>query len=344
MPVDPAAVEEEIAQDRAGHQRLIATIERLRTRGEEMLARYTARREVKEAELLQLEESIEAARVELAACEARVEELRELVHNRDLVAVQLKSRVDMLAQKLLDDYKIAIETALEEYATEEPVDDMRERAEALQRRKEAMGQVNLLAVEEHQAASERYEFLTEQVDDLRQSRGSLNKVVRAIDQEIMTVFKETFDEVNLHFQELFERLFPNGRAELVLVEPDDLLNSGVEVEAQPPGKRLKKLSLLSGGETSLTSLAFLFAIFKTRPSPFYFLDEVEAALDDMNLHRFLRMLTEFKEDSQLIIITHQKRTMEIADILYGVSMQADGISRVISQRFEDDKEADAVPA
>jgi len=160
-------------------------------------------------------------------------------------------------------------------------------------------------------------------------------VVRAIDREIVRIFKETFEEVNQHFQELFEMLFPQGRAELTLSDPTDLLNTGVDVEAQPQGKRLKKLSLLSGGETALTSLAFLFAIFKTRPSPFYFLDEVEAALDDVNLHRFLNMLKEFKGDSQLIVITHQKRTMEIADILYGVSMQASGISRIVSQKLDE---------
>ena len=130
-------------------------------------------------------------------------------------------------------------------------------------------------------------------------------------------------------------LFPQGRAELALSDPTDLLNTGVEIEAQPRGKRLRKLSLLSGGETSLTALAFLFALFRARPSPFYFLDEVEAALDDVNLHRFLGMLKEFKRDSQLVVITHQKRTMEIADILYGVSMQASGVSRVVSQRMDE---------
>ncbi len=199
-----------------------------------------------------------------------------------------------------------------------------------------MGQVNPLAMEEYRTLKERYDFLQAQVEDLKESRAALNKVIKEIDREIMKIFRETFEQTNLHFQELFAWLFPHGRAELVLTDPDDLLNTGVEVEAQPLGKRLKKLSLLSGGETALISLAFLFAIFKTRPSPFYFLDEVEAALDDVNLHRFLRMLQEFKKDSQLIVITHQKRTMEIADILYGVSMQADGVSQLISQRFEDE--------
>ncbi len=344
MPSDPAEVEEEMARDREGHRRLIEVVRRLQACGEAVAGRCEIDRGLKESELRELEEGIGRARLDLEACASRVEELRELVHNRDMMAVQLKSRVDMLAEKLLSEHRVSLEEALQEYRTEQPVEGMRERAEALQRRKEAMGQVNLLAVEELQAAGERYQFLTAQVEDLRQSKGALNKVIRAVEREIMSIFKETYDEVNLHFQELFERLFPNGRAELTLTDPEDLLDTGVEVAAQPPGKRLKKLSLLSGGETSLTSLAFLFAIFKARPSPFYFLDEVEAALDDMNLHRFLRMLMEFKEDSQLIIITHQKRTMEIAEVLYGVSMQADGVSRVISQRFQEEKEEDAVPA
>jgi chromosome segregation protein len=267
--------------------------------------------------------------------ESREAELRELVHNRDLAAAQLKMRVDMLVQRLLDEYKLPVETALSEYLPTSSEEEMRTRLERLERRRDMLGQVNPRAVEEHKAMKERYDFLMEQVEDLRESKASLLKVVRAIDREIVRIFKETFEEVNQHFQELFEMLFPQGRAELSLTDPTDLLNTGVDVEAQPRGKRLKKLSLLSGGETALTSLAFLFAIFKTRPSPFYFLDEVEAALDDVNLHRFLNMLKEFKGDSQLIVITHQKRTMEIADILYGVSMQASGISRIVSQKLDE---------
>jgi chromosome segregation protein len=212
---------------------------------------------------------------------------------------------------------------------------MKARLEGLERRREMMGQVNLRAVEEYQALKERHDFLLAQVEDLRESKASLLKVVRAIDREIINIFRQTFEEVNGHFQEFFEKLFPQGRAELVLSDPTDLLNTGVEIEAQPKGKRLKKLTLLSGGETALISLAFLFAIFKTRPSPFYFLDEVEAALDDVNLHRFLNLLKELRKDSQLVVITHQKRTMEIAEVIYGVSMQASGISRVVSQKLEE---------
>ncbi|RJP28422.1 MAG: chromosome segregation protein SMC [Actinobacteria bacterium] len=286
-------------------------------------------------EIERKEEEQEGLRLRLEEMESREVELRELVHNRDLAAAQLKMRVDMLVQRLLDEHKLPLETALSEYRPSADEDEMRPVLESLERRRDMLGQVNPRAVEEHRAMKERHDFLMEQVEDLRESKAALLKVVRAIDREIVRIFKETFEEVNQHFQELFEMLFPQGRAELNLTDPTDLLNTGVDVEAQPRGKRLKKLSLLSGGETALTSLAFLFAIFKTRPSPFYFLDEVEAALDDVNLHRFLNMLKEFKGDSQLIVITHQKRTMEIADILYGVSMQASGISRIVSQRLDE---------
>jgi len=300
------------------------------------LADGVGRRETESREELEEKErEQEETRRRIEELEVREGELRELVHNRDLAAAQLKMRVDMLVQRLLDEFKLPLETALADYLPTASVGEMRERLEKQERRRDMLGQVNLRAVEEYQAMKERYDFLMEQVEDLRESKTSLLKVVRAIDREIVRIFQETFEEVNQHFQELFEMLFPQGRAELTLSDPTDLLNTGVEVEAQPRGKRLKKLSLLSGGETSLTSLAFLFAIFKTRPSPFYFLDEVEAALDDVNLHRFLGMLKEFKGDSQLIVITHQKRTMEIADILYGVSMQASGISRVVSQKLDE---------
>ncbi len=288
------------------------------------------RRELEEREV-----ELEALRAELEEGEARRQELREAAHNRDLATAQLKLRVDLLVQRLLEEHKIPLETALSNYRPLQPLPEMKARLAELERRRDMMGQVNLRAVEEYQALKERHDFLLAQVEDLRESKASLLKVVRAIDREIIRIFRETYEEVNAHFQEFFGKLFPQGRAELVLTDPTDLLNTGVDIEAQPRGKRLKKLTLLSGGEVALTSLAFLFAIFKTRPSPFYFLDEVEAALDDVNLHRFLNLLREFRKDSQLVVITHQKRTMEIAEVIYGVTMQATGVSRVVSQKLEE---------
>lgn len=326
---------EELAELTGRQERILTLVRALIDVHAGMAARCAEREAEGRRELEERERELEALRESLAELGAREEELRELSHNRDLAATQLKMRVDMLVQRLLDEYKMPLETAVADYLPDKQVSEMREECEGLERRRESLGQVNLMAVEEHRSLQERYDFLVEQVEDLRESKASLLKVVRAIDREIMRIFKDTFDEVNRHFQELFEKLFPQGRAELTLSDPTDLLNTGVDIEAQPRGKRLKKLSLLSGGETALISLAFLFALFKTRPSPFYFLDEVEAALDDVNLHRFLDMLKEFRGDSQLIVITHQKRTMEIADILYGVSMQATGVSRVVSQRLDE---------
>lgn len=331
----PAPGRGEIAAMASAQERLLAVIASLCEVHGRLEGRLKEREEANRAELAEAERKLEALKERLEELEESESEMRELVHHGDLASTQLKMRVDMLVQRLLDEFKVPLETALTEYLPTEGAEEMRSKLERLERRREVLGQVNPRAVEDYQALKERHGFLMEQVEDLRESKASLLKVVRAIDREIIRIFKETFEEVNLHFQELFEKLFPQGRAELSLSDPTDLLNTGVEIEAQPRGKRLRKLTLLSGGETALISLAFLFAIFKTRPSPFYFLDEVEAALDDVNLHRFLNMLREFKGDSQLVVITHQKRTMEIADIIYGVSMQASGVSRVVSQKLEE---------
>jgi chromosome segregation protein len=213
------------------------------------------------------------------------------------------------------------------------VSELEKKVEVLTERLEHIGPVNPEAVTEKDSLEERYDFLREQVADIEQGKNELRKVVKQIDREIEGKFTKTLDDVNRNFQELFSFLFPKGRAEVRLTDPDDLLGSGVEILAQPEGKRLRRISLLSGGETALTAIAFFFALFRVRPSPFYFLDEVEAALDDVNLHRFLDLVREFKDESQLILITHQKRSMEIADVLYGITMQEDGISKVVSQRI-----------
>jgi chromosome segregation protein len=210
--------------------------------------------------------------------------------------------------------------------------DARTRAIALEAELAALGVINPLALEELGNLEERYRFLEEQVDDVRRARRELHQVVRAVDEEIVRVFAEAFADVNEHFQILMSTLFPGSTGRLVLTEPSDLLNTGVDVEARPAGKNVRKLSLLSGGERSLVALAFLFAVFRSRPSPFYLLDEVEASLDDVNLHRFLDLLHEFRGEAQLIIVSHQKRTMEAADALYGVTMMPGGSSKVVSQK------------
>jgi hypothetical protein len=182
---------------------------------------------------------------------------------------------------------------------------------------------------------ERHRFLTEQLDDLKRTRDDLLDIIKEVDSRVEQVFTEAYAEIEREFEGVFSRLFPGGEGRLILTDPSDMLNTGVDVEARPPGKKVKRLSLLSGGERSLTAVAFLVALFKARPSPFYVLDEVEAALEDVNLGRLIDIIEELRDTSQLIVITHQKRTMEIADALYGVSMRGDGVTQVIGQRLRE---------
>ncbi len=328
----------------AALQRLAAILEELvLAAAAEVEARQTARAD-EEKRLAAMEEEIVGIRRKQVEEEERQGELTDTLHRLELAATELKLKVEAQVARLLEEYQVSLEAAFNTYLGQAPVEELRTELRAAEQHKQVLGPVNLLAEREYAALTERYDFLEEQVADLKDSKAALARVVRAVDSEIARIFAEAFDEVNRHFQELFAMLFPNGRAELILTDPDDLLSSGVEIEAQPSGKRVRKLSLLSGGEMALTSLAFLFAIFKARPSPFYFLDEVEAALDDANLHRFLGMIREFRGDSQLVIISHQKRTMEIADILYGISMQAGGVSRALSLRMDDERRLVAAPA
>lgn len=201
-----------------------------------------------------------------------------------------------------------------------------------------LGKVNPLALEEHAALAERHRFLATQLADLRRSRAELMTVVEEIDARVQEVFSSAYADTAEQFEQVFDRLFPGGQGRLVLTDPDDMLTTGIEIEARPAGKKVKRLSLLSGGERSLVAVALLVAIFKARPSPFYVLDEVEAALDDTNLGRLLDILTELRASSQIIVITHQRRTMEVADALYGVTMR-DGITTVVSQRLGRGKKA-----
>ena len=215
-----------------------------------------------------------------------------------------------------------------------------ERIAELERELKLIGPINPLALHEFDDLKERYEFLEEQLEDVRSTRKELRKVIRSIDIEIKEVFASAFAEVTTNFSDLFEVLFPGGHGKLSLTDPENLLDTGIDIEARPSGKNVKKLSLLSGGERSLTALAFLFAVFRSRPSPFYVMDEVEAALDDANLFRFLGLVDQFRNESQLLIVTHQKRTMEAADCLYGVSMASGGSSKVVSERVEATRSAE----
>ena len=213
------------------------------------------------------------------------------------------------------------------------------RAAQLEAELAAIGPVNPLAMEELSELGERHRFLESQVEDVRKAQRELRQVIRTLDEEIMHVFDSAFADVNEHFSNLITSLFPGGTGRLSLTDPENLLDTGVEVEVRPAGRNVRRLSLLSGGERSLVAMAYLFAVFRSRPSPFYLMDEVEAALDDVNLMRFLALVNEFREEAQLIIVSHQKRTMEAADALYGVTMAPGGSSKVVSQKVPRDRTA-----
>jgi chromosome segregation protein len=214
-------------------------------------------------------------------------------------------------------------------------EEQQKRLRSAERALSMLGKVNPLALEEFTALEERHQFLGEQLEDLKRTRRDLLDIVREVDERVEQVFTEAWNDVNAAFDGVFKRLFPGGEGRLVLTDPSNMLTTGIEVEARPPGKKVKRLSLLSGGERSLVAVAFLVSLFKARPSPFYILDEVEAALDDTNLGRLLEIYEELRENSQLLVITHQKRTMEVGDALYGVTMRGDGVSAVISQRLRE---------
>ncbi|HSH23768.1 MAG TPA: AAA family ATPase, partial [Acidimicrobiales bacterium] len=207
------------------------------------------------------------------------------------------------------------------------------RAQHLERELRLLGPINPLAIDEADALRERQQFLETQLDDVKSSRRELAKVIRAVDAEIVEVFAAAYTDVAANFTRLFGLLFPGGDGRLELTEPANLLETGIRIRARPAGKQVRSVSLLSGGERSLTALAYLFAVFRSRPSPFYVLDEVEAALDDVNLHRFLDLIGEFRREAQLLVVSHQQRTMEAADILYGVTMAPGGASGVVSERM-----------
>jgi chromosome segregation protein len=326
-----------------------AALETARTRAESIasLAARAAQRAVRwarEAEQRAIEARTRAQEAErrLTAMQARERELstslEQVTRRRNEAEVrraETRARSGAVGERAMEEWGLTVDDlmALEAFEGADEV-TARERVEQLDRQMRRLGAVNPRAAEEYAELAEREGFLVEQIEDLKSSRRDLMKVVREVDETIVEVFAQAFNDVAREFEGVFERLFPGGRGRLYLTDPDDLLTSGIEVEARPPGKNVKKLSLLSGGERSLVALALLFSIFRSRPSPFYLLDEVEAALDDVNLQRFLGLVDELEERAQVLIVTHQKRTMEAADVLYGVSIAKDGVSRVVAKRME----------
>jgi chromosome segregation protein len=306
---------------------------------------------------------LDTARERQRELRASLERLTDAVHRDEVVRAEQRTRLQQMEAGIGERFGIGLEDLITEYGPDvaipppagevaevqaarergeqvvmpapEPFDRATQQRRAARAEKElgTLGKVNPLALEEYAALEERYRFLSTQLEDVRSSRKDLLEVVSQVDATILEVFASAFADVAREFEAVFPVLFPGGDGRLVLTDPDDLLATGVDVEARPPGKKVKRLSLLSGGEKSLTAVAMLVAIFRARPSPFYVMDEVEAALDDANLRRLIGLLSDLRRSSQLVIITHQKPTMEIADALYGVSMRGDGITAVISQRL-----------
>jgi chromosome segregation protein len=280
---------------------------------------------------------LEGLRRERGDLERSLREVRERVQRAEIDAAESRMRLEAAVERLRTDYDVEPDAALDAPAPEVPEGTtLAGRARDLERDLRLMGPINPLALEEHDALQERHGFLQTQLDDVKASRRELARVIRAVDAEIVAVFEQAFGDVAQNFTSLFSTLFPGGQGTLTLSDPGNLLDTGIDMEARPSGKNVRRLSLLSGGERSLAALAFLFAVFRARPSPFYLMDEVEAALDDVNLHRFLDLVHEFRDEAQLVVVSHQKRTMEAADCLYGVSMPPGGSSRVVSQRVRDE--------
>ena len=305
------------------------------------------------------EQELMAVRTSLRDLGREHDELVSSVHRDEMARTQQKMRIEQLEERALEELGLDADGLVNDYGpttlipfsgevpegeeAPEPAAFVREeqvkRLRSAERSLSMLGRVNPLALEEFSAMEERHKFLTEQLEDLKRTRKDLLDIVREVDARVEQVFTEAYADVERAFDQTFSRLFPGGEGRLVLTDPDDMLNTGIEVEARPAGKKVKRLSLLSGGERSLVAVAFLVALFKARPSPFYILDEVEAALDDTNLGRLLQIYEELRENSQLLVITHQKRTMEVGDALYGVTMRGDGVSAVISQRLRDAESA-----
>ncbi|MEV8332505.1 AAA family ATPase [Streptomyces niveus] len=337
----------------SGARQLLAHVEVSVVRADEERAAAEAAKAGRERELV-------AERNQGRDLKSELDKLTDSVHRGEVLGAEKRMRIEQLEAKALEELGVEPAGLIAEYGPdqlvppslaaegeelpEDPEDprnqprpyvrgEQEKRLRSAERAYQQLGKVNPLALEEFAALEERHKFLSEQLEDLKKTRADLLQVIKEVDERVEQVFTEAYRDTALQFEGVFSRLFPGGEGRLILTDPDNMLTSGVDVEARPPGKKVKRLSLLSGGERSLTAVALLVSIFKARPSPFYVMDEVEAALDDTNLQRLIRIMQELQESSQLIVITHQKRTMEVADALYGVSMQGDGVSKVISQRL-----------
>ncbi|HEX3490542.1 MAG TPA: chromosome segregation protein SMC [Streptosporangiaceae bacterium] len=313
------------------------------------LAAADAERQHAELASKERDAELKEARARIREFSDELDKVVSSAHGVQMAHATRRMQLEQIAARAVEEFAIETDPLVAEYGPEVPVPAAEEgqlatpydravqekRAQAAQRMLDQLGKVNPLALEEFAALEERHAFLQTQLEDLRKTRRDLLTVIKEVDDRVLQVFTAAYADTAREFERVFATLFPGGDGRLILTEPDDMLATGIDFEARPPGKKVKRLSLLSGGERSLTAIAFLVAIFMARPSPFYVLDEVEAALDDTNLGRLLEIFSELRESSQLIIVTHQKRTMEVADSLYGISMRGDGVSNVVSQRLRE---------
>jgi chromosome segregation protein len=362
-PISARVSVETLRRDRSAHDVRLAT---LRAEREELSAHdpVAMRAALESAEAARVAAEAEATRAEAAATEAsrqrdaaataereiaereasvnkawrdasnQLERLREVYEEDDRTRGDIERRIRDAERLIREGHQADPQMLVSELSDEDSVEAFEKRSELVQRRLALLGRVNLLASGEFEALQERHDFMARELDDVKRARRDLLGVISQVDREIEDTFTTAYRDVASQFELLVADLFPGGSGRLVLTDPSEPLTSGIEIEASPGRKRVKRISLLSGGERSLTAMAFLFAIFTARPSPFYLMDEVEPALDDVNLHRFLRLVEGFARESQVLIVTHQKRTMEIAAMMYGISLNKDGTTKVVAQRFD----------
>lgn len=297
---------------------------------EEILSQIQSER----MELTQVSQELEVLEREVRESHKVQQQMSESLKQLDVAIGKIDVEMDILIHKLEDEYQMTFDHANENYPLKGSIDEIKNRIRTIKNQMASLGEINLGAIQEYERVRERYEFLTTQRDDLIEAKATLEETISEMDQEMTLKFKETFDAVREHYIEIFKKLFGGGTADLVLTDPYDLLNTGVEIVAQPPGTKLKTSNLLSGGQKALTSIALLFAILRVRTVPFCVLDEVEAALDEANVARYANYLKAFSKETQFIVITHRKGTMEKADVLYGVTMQERGVTKLVSVRME----------
>jgi chromosome segregation protein len=331
---DLSILNSEMTNSHSGEEQLETAANKKLQDKNETLKMISARRE----ERLQLDHLVVELEAEAKELKRRHKGLVEALRDEEVKLNRLDVELENRLAHLREEYLLSFEGAKDQYPLEIPIEEARKKVKLIKLAIEELGTVNLGAIEEYERVSERYEFLLEQKTDLQDAKDTLFQVIDEMDEEMKKRFSQTFDMIRTHFEPVFQALFGGGRADLKLTNPEDILNTGVEIVAQPPGKKLQNLGLLSGGERALTAIALLFAILKVRPVPFCVLDEVEAALDDANVFRFSQYLKRYSVENQFIVITHRKGTMEGADVLYGVTMQESGVSKLVSVRLEDSKE------